>query len=152
MNTRHIENNFYRLEIDDECGRLDRDMEINLTFLPAESKLLVFDAENRVTAALRRTLVFSASVALNSWKLKLPHGQDVQLKPEMPSWDELGWPEHSGFMRYHTEFRWEKGTSSADLEKAFKFKGTYAPIYKKLDMQKLRSGLFGPVSLIPVVR
>lgn len=38
----------------------------------------------------------------------------------------------------------------ADLEKAFK--GTYAPIYKKLDMQKLRSGLFGPVSLIPEVR
>jgi hypothetical protein len=37
----------------------------------------------------------------------------------------------------------------AELTEKQAFKGTYAPIYKELDMDKLRSVLFGPVTLIP---
>lgn len=39
---------------------------------------------------------------------------------------------------------------SRQLEREGAFRGTYAPIYLPLDRTKLRSGLFGPVTLVPV--
>ena len=129
----------------------------------------------------------------------------------MPSWNELGWADYTGFMRYKEAFSWkiaatkamfclghvnyaasvlfdgmnigdclftpfqifvdnlEKGTHTlevdvlntsanavfgspekiAELTEKQAFKGTCASIYKELDMDKLRSGLFSPVTLIP---
>ncbi|MFM1550115.1 MAG: glycosyl hydrolase [Lentisphaeria bacterium] len=194
-----------------DLGNLEKDTEVDLTFVSSESKLLVVGTFNDSTFPAPKSFDRAASLPLDNWRLKLPDEKEIELGSELPSWNELGWPAYTGFMRYRTEFTWQSDTAGAlldlgtvhyaatvwldderigdciftpfhlrlddlkqgdhvleldvlntqanavfgseeridELTRKKAFKGTYAPIYKDLDLPKLRSGLFGPVKLIP---
>lgn len=205
------------LEADPTSGRLtdltplDGAGRVELAFEPTESRLLRAVADDRVAAPRPPGLDEERAMVLTAWELELPDGRVVDVAHPLPSWQELGWGEYSGCMRYRARFDWPghgRGASLclgtlcyaatvwldgrklgdcvftpfrlaveelaagghlleiavlntpanevfgseqriARLAEQGAFKGTYAPIYRGLDMRKLRSGLLGPATLTP---
>ena len=182
---------------------------LDIEFMPAESRILLFDTKGRLTSPSKRANHATEAVALEEWVLETPDGKSRTLGSLLPDWGELGFPGFTGFMRYRCKFTWDKEGGNAmlslgelcyaatifldgckigdcvftpftlqlknlsrgnhvleidvlntsanavfgdkarlkSLRSAQVFKGTYAPLYEKLDTAKLRSGLFGPVGL-----
>lgn len=186
---------------------------LELSFMPSESRILLYDTNNKFTALSKAKYDKAAKeVVIDRWTVKTPDGKKINLESTLPTWEQLGFPGFTGFMRYSGEFVWDNKDSKAmlsfeklnytatvwldgckvgdciftpfelpvgnliagkhlleidvlntqansvfgDEEKLQKlrsarvFKGTYAPLYEKLDMAKLRSGLLGHVKLLPI--
>jgi hypothetical protein len=151
-------------------------------------------------------------LVLSDWQVILPDGTDMHTRIDGrgPTWDELGWPEYSGWVTYRTEFDWPCTISAVldlglvhhgaeisldgqtvgsapfrpyqiqipelalghhilevrvlntwanevcgtperrrQLDEQGVFEHTYASDYLRFDVRKLRSGLLGPVKLMP---
>ena len=57
----------------------------------------------------------SEPLLLDTWTLELPDKGSIKIVDPLPSWNELGCGDYSGFMRYNTEFTWDRETSDAVL-------------------------------------
>jgi len=84
-------------------------------FLPGESKLILLDTTGNVPASPRPRPLADEAIELKAWTLTLPDDTERTLPTPLPSWTEIGWGGYSGFMRYRSEFQWDKEPSPAVL-------------------------------------
>ena len=81
--------------------------------MPSEPKLLVVDRKCVFPFTKKLELDHSTALSLDRWQLKLPDGKKIQVDPPMPSWNELGWADYTGFMRYKEAFSWKIAATKA---------------------------------------
>ena len=56
------------------------------------------------------------SLVPSDWKLTLPDGKGFKIKDSWPDWNELGWPEYTGWMTYSAPLHWPYTTMTALLD------------------------------------
>ncbi len=88
---------------------------VQLQFSPGESRLIVQDGTGNLSASPRPRPDHSQALLLDTWTLELPDRGSIKIVNPLPSWNELGCGDYSGFMRYNTEFTWDRETSDAVL-------------------------------------
>jgi hypothetical protein len=180
-----------------------------VTLCPSESRLYLFDAAGRISAAPMPNNSSTKEIPLQDWVVITPDQKTIALPSLLPNWSELGYSGYTGFMRYRCRFYWDGPASQArlslgelryaatvlldgfkvgncvfspfeltmdnlspgehvleidvlntqantvfgnparlkSLHETRRLDGTYAPLYEKFDIAKLRSGLLGPVTL-----
>jgi len=86
-----------------------------LRLAPGESRLLLL-AIGSVAAENAVNLCEADAIHLDAWELAMPDGAVQRVEMPLPSWNDLGYPEYHGTMRYRTTFTWTAGASEAILQ------------------------------------
>jgi hypothetical protein len=95
--------------------KLEPELPFEVKLRSSEARMYLFDASGRYTAPHKQKNTVLEEIPLQNLTVITPDHKTLELASPLPSWNELGYPGYTGFMRYRCRFLWKWPTGRAQL-------------------------------------